>query len=290
MSAEFESAHATVTEDSAQPQDADTQMFGGGDIAEIVAPWQVVVGRSRSKHDRRLSKRQCRVSSGTPSVAHESGHVNSVDMNVAPPAVNSVDATDGQWERIPMKIDSGAVATVMPLSVARHFRVSETQLSKKGPGFRAANGTPIRHYGQRTISGIGDHFQPLGLVAQVAEVNSTLGSVHQMLRAGQCVHFESGNCYIRDTKTGRVTSMEEKNGTFEVGIWVPRPAGQANGTLVDAKSAGQSLGSVSASFRGSVSACRSRGVSTHNRFDALEAREEETVCKMPGFTRQDEQL
>ena len=189
-----------------------------------------------------------------------------------------------------MKIDSGAVATVMPLSVARHFRISETQLSKKGPGFRAANGTPIRHYGQRTISGIGDQFQPLGLLAQVAEVNSTLGSVHQMLRAGQCVHFESGNCYIRDIKTGRVTSMEEKNGTFEVGIWDRRPAGQAKSTPFDTKSAGQSLGSVSACCGVSVSACRGRGVSTHNRFSALGQCEDDMVCKMPGFTRQDEHM
>ena len=60
------------------------------------------------------------------------------------------------------------------------------------------------------------------LVAQVADVKSTLGSVHQMLRAGNSVHFESGNCYIEHVSTGKRTSIEEKNGTFEVGVWVPK--------------------------------------------------------------------
>ena len=95
-------------------------------------------------------------------------------------------------------------------------------MSRKGPGFRAANGSPIKHYGQRIIRGIGDQFQSLSLTAQVADVKSTLGSVHQMLRAGNSVHFESGNCYIEHLPTGKRTSIEEKNGTFEVGVWVPK--------------------------------------------------------------------
>ena len=43
-----------------------------------------------------------------------------------------------------------------------------------------------------------------------------------MLRAGNSVHFESGNCYIEHLPTGKRTSIEEKNGTFEVGVWVPK--------------------------------------------------------------------
>ena len=59
------------------------------------------------------------------------------------------------------------------------------------------------------------------MTAQVAEVKTTLGSVNQMLKAGNRVHFETGNCYIQDVRTGKKTRMEEKGGTFEVGIWVP---------------------------------------------------------------------
>ena len=43
-----------------------------------------------------------------------------------------------------------------------------------------------------------------------------------MLKAGNIVHFEMGNCYVEDTRTKRKTRIEEKGGTFEVGIWVPK--------------------------------------------------------------------
>ena len=60
------------------------------------------------------------------------------------------------------------------------------------------------------------------MVAQVANVKSVLGSVHQMLKAGQRVHFEPGNCYIQDMHSGKVTRIEERDGTYEVGLWVPK--------------------------------------------------------------------
>ena len=148
-----------------------------------------------------------------------------VDRNL-PREISSVVQIEGEWERIPIKIDSGAVDTVMPPSVANHFNLVETELSKNGPGFRAANGSPIKHFGQRAIRGVGDHYQPLNMTAQIADVSNTLGSVHQMIRAGNRVHFESGLCYIEHIRTGRRTPIAEKNGTFEVGIWVPRAAKQ----------------------------------------------------------------
>ena len=69
------------------------------------------------------------------------------------------------------------------------------------------------------------------MTAQVADVKTTLGSVNQMLRAGNVVHFETGNCYVEDARTRRRTKIEEKGGTFEVGIWVPKAASgnQCNG-------------------------------------------------------------
>ena len=64
------------------------------------------------------------------------------------------------------------------------------------------------------------------MTAQVADVKTTLGSVNQMLKAGNRVHFETGNCYIEHVRTGVKTRIQEKNGTFEVGIWVPKSGNQ----------------------------------------------------------------
>ena len=62
----------------------------------------------------------------------------------------------------------------------------------------------------------------MGLTAQVADVKTPLGSVNQMLRAGNKVHFEKGICYIENERTGRRTSIKEKAGAFEIGVWVPK--------------------------------------------------------------------
>ena len=145
----------------------------------------------------------------------------SVDRNIDN-NVSAVMTVQGQWERIAMKIDSGAIDTVMPPNVASHFSTTETEASRNGPGFRAANGSAIKHYGQRTLRGIGDQYQPVSMTAQVADVKTTLGSVYQMLRAGNRVHFEQGNCYIEHICTGKRTKIDEKGGTFEVGVWVPK--------------------------------------------------------------------
>ena len=44
-----------------------------------------------------------------------------------------------------------------------------------------------------------------------------------MLNAGNTVHFEKDNCYIKNNRTGVCTPIQEVDGTFEVGVWVPRP-------------------------------------------------------------------
>ena len=46
------------------------------------------------------------------------------------------------------------------------------------------------------------------------------------MSAGNCVHFEKGNCHVKHVRTGRKTHIAEKNGTFEIGIWVPKKKGQ----------------------------------------------------------------
>ena len=106
--------------------------------------------------------------------------------------------------------------------VASQFETIETETSRNGPGFRAANGSAIEHYGQRTLKGANDQYQPVSMTAQVADVKTTLGSVYKMLKSGNRVHFEPGNCYIENVNTGHKTNIVEKGSTFEIGIWVPK--------------------------------------------------------------------
>ena len=57
-------------------------------------------------------------------------------------------------------------------------------------------------------------------MAQVTDVQTALGSVNQMLKAGNLVHFEPGNCYVRHLMSGKTTPFQEKTGAYEIGVWV----------------------------------------------------------------------
>ena len=135
--------------------------------------------------------------------------------------IHSVGQQTAGWERISMKIDSGAVDTVIPKNVVPHIPAYETARSKEGNGFRAANGSHIKHFGQKTLEGVGDGFQPIHLVAQVAEVHHALGSVYRMVQSGNAVHFEKGRCYIQHLASGQITPITEKGSAYEIGVWVP---------------------------------------------------------------------
>ena len=88
--------------------------------------------------------------------------------------INAIEESSGVWERIPIKIDSGAIDTVIPKNVGTYFPIRETEASKSGIGFRAANGSHITNHGERKIEGLGEEWNPIGLRAQVADVKTAL--------------------------------------------------------------------------------------------------------------------
>ena len=59
----------------------------------------------------------------------------------------------GEWEVIPITVDSGAVDTVGPKAAGKAFPIVPTRESQLGLGYRAANGSPIRNFGERAIEG-----------------------------------------------------------------------------------------------------------------------------------------
>ena len=57
----------------------------------------------------------------------------------------------------------------------------------------------------------------------MADEETALASVYRMVQAGNMVHVEKGNCYIQRVESGAVTPLLEKNGGFEIGLWVETP-------------------------------------------------------------------
>ena len=154
--------------------DMNQETLGGGEVDEV--GWQVAVRKSKSTCDMRPARWSTRnPNQSMPMQCVPESHaitIDNVDRTVAH-NIDNVDSVASNCERMAVKIDSGAIDTVMPRSVAQQCPIVETNMSKNGPGFRAANGTPIRHYGARPLTGLGDQFQPIGMKAQVVDVKST---------------------------------------------------------------------------------------------------------------------
>ena len=128
---------------------------------------------------------------------------------------------DDQWERIIMKIDSGAIDTCIPPDVGKRFKLEESQMSKARSHYRAANGTQIKNHGKRAITAFNDHWTPLKVEAQVADVSTPLASVFQMCRSGNTVMFNGQGGKVVNDKTGKIIPIELKNGAYEISLWVP---------------------------------------------------------------------
>ena len=91
------------------------------------------------------------------------------------------------WEQSPFPIiaDSGACISVLPTVWCQHVPVEETNESRAGEFFTAANGEKIYNEGRKVVSlttreGIMRDMQFIS-----CEVPKALGSVSQICRAGQ---------------------------------------------------------------------------------------------------------
>ena len=127
-------------------------------------------------------------------------------------------------------MDSGAYNTVGPVKVGTHFKLNPTEASASGRHYRAANGSVIRNYGQRVITGHTNEGRAVTMPIQVADVGKVLGSVREMVHQGNRVVFDvdaNGRSisYIECKANGIRTAIQERNGTFQFDIRVPKGKG-----------------------------------------------------------------
>ena len=120
--------------------------------------------------------------------------------------VNEVRATPG-WERVQAQVDSGAIDTVGPKEMARAFEVKETEMSRRGMGLVAANGTSIKNYGEKKIVGYTDDGEGVSMRVQCADVKKASRSVHRMNLGGNVVVLDGGNSYMQNK--GRESSQSQ---------------------------------------------------------------------------------
>ena len=80
----------------------------------------------------------------------------------------------GEWEVIKVDLDSGAIDTVTPPSTAKHFAILETESSKRGLHYRAANVTKITNNGARNIQAISGDYNHMNSAYQIVQAGNKI--------------------------------------------------------------------------------------------------------------------
>ena len=127
---------------------------------------------------------------------------------------------DGQWEKIRVQVDSGAFDWVTPKGTAKHVPIMETEASKKGMSYSAANGSEIKAYGEKVVRGFFDEGFGMHAKMQVADVKRTLASVMSMNRTGNKVVLDGQHSYLENKKTGRRIQIHIEGNQYVFYIWV----------------------------------------------------------------------
>ena len=130
----------------------------------------------------------------------------------------------GEWERITFTGDSGAVDHVITKETGSAFEVNETAASKAGFGFRAANGTPIKIYGERRLNGVTAGGEAFKMNCQVTDVKKNLASFVKMVNEGNDIIMSKKGSFIKNTNNGKVIKLDLEKGTPQFDVWVKKAA------------------------------------------------------------------
>ena len=123
-------------------------------------------------------------------------------------------------KKLSITVDSGAVDHVTTKKVGDKLGTTETEASKKGMHYRAANGSQIKNHGACEAKGKTDEGTEVEMKFQVADVTKTLGSVRRMTQAGNRVVFDANGSYIENKRTGAKTKIHDETGEFKVDMWI----------------------------------------------------------------------
>ena len=92
-------------------------------------------------------------------------------------------------------------------------KVIETEESRKGIGFVAANGGRMNNYGGTKVEFAKDGKRK-SMSFQVTDCKKPLASVSKIVDKGNRVVFDSEGSYIQNKETGEIMKIERERGTY----------------------------------------------------------------------------
>ena len=137
-------------------------------------------------------------------------------------STNEIMNVKGTWEKITFTGDSGAVDHVITPETGRNFEVKPTAASKAGLRFRAANGTPIKIFGERKLNGVTDGGDEFKMSCQVTDVKKNLASFVKMVNEGNDIVMSKKGSFIKNVSNGKIIKLDLTNGTPQFDVWVKK--------------------------------------------------------------------
>ena len=144
------------------------------------------------------------------------------DKEIVKQAENVIMNVKGTWEKITFTGDSGAVDHVIIPEAGKAFEIKETAASKAGFGFRAANGSPIKIFGERKLNGVTESGEAFRMNCQVTDVKKNLASFVKMVNEGNDIVMSQKGSFIKNVSNGKVIKLDLNKGTPQFDVWVKK--------------------------------------------------------------------
>ena len=117
-------------------------------------------------------------------------------------------------------VDSGAVDNVLPKSVCTEYPLEATSKSQSGVGFKGANRSHIKHFGQWRFRVKTSGGSNMNTTWEVADVRKPLISASRLLERGhKLVPDEKPRVQC---KNGDTIPLERTGSLFAVRLWIPK--------------------------------------------------------------------
>ena len=117
-------------------------------------------------------------------------------------------------------VDSGAVDNVLPKSVCTEYPLEATSKSQSGVGFKGANGSHIKHYGQRRFRVKTSAGSNSITTWEVEDVRKSLISASRLLERGHKLVLDEKPRI--QCKNGDTIPLERTSSLFAVRLWIPK--------------------------------------------------------------------
>ena len=116
-----------------------------------------------------------------------------------------------RYDLVTVTADSGAVDHVAPANLAPKVPIKETEASRHGMHYVAANGSRIPNQGEKRVTGYTADNTRLGMTWQIAEVK-TLASIGRMCDAGNIAIFTKEGGYIMSRESVKDAMQQIERG------------------------------------------------------------------------------